>query len=127
MKHIKISAQLAEKIHEQLVSATGGASGLRDAALLESALSPGWQTGGGSESNRSAEDRAACVCFSIIENHPFVDGNKRAGIHLLLLLLSLEKTEMRYTQDELVDLGYGLADGSLDFGYLRIWIKTHKN
>ena len=56
-----------------------------------------------------------------------MDGNKRAGIHLLLLLLSLEKTEMRYTQDELVDLGYGLADGSLDFGYLRIWIKTHRN
>ena len=85
MKHIEISAQLAEKIHEQLVSATGGASGLRDAALLESALSPGWQTGGGSESSRSAEDQAARVCFSIIENHPFVDGNKRAGIHLLLL------------------------------------------
>ena len=44
----------------------------------------------------------------------------------LLLLLSLADEELRYTQDELVDLGYGLADGSLDFGYLRIWIKTHK-
>ena len=127
MKHVRISAQLAEKIHEQLVSATGGAPGLRDAALLESALASAWQTCGAAEPNHSAEDQAAQVCFSIIENHPFMDGNKRAGIHLLLLLLSLEKIEMHYTQDELVDLGYGLADGSLDFGYLRIWIKTHKN
>ena len=126
MKHVRISAQLAEKIHEQLVSATGGASGLRDAALLESALASAWQTCGAAEPNHSAEDQAAQVCFSIIENHPFMDGNKRAGIHLLLLLLSLEKIEMHYTQDELVDLGYGLADGSLDFGYLRIWITTHK-
>ena len=93
----------------------------------ESALASAWQTCGAAEPNHSAEDQAAQVCFSIIENHPFMDGNKRAGIHLLLLLLSLEKIEMHYTQDELVDLGYGLADGSLDFGYLRIWIKTHKN
>lgn len=126
MKKIPLSAALAAKIQAQIIEATGGAPGLRDPSLLAAALESAGQRYEGTELYPVFADKAARVCWSIIENHPFADGNDRVAIHLLLLLLSLADEELRYTQDELVDLGYGLADGSLDFGYLRIWIKTHK-
>ena len=73
------------KLHSSLITKTGGMDGLRDKNLLDSALKSPFQTFGGKELYPDIYDKAAQLCYSLIENHPFADGNKRIGVHLTLL------------------------------------------
>lgn len=56
--------------------------------------------------------------FSLINNHGFVDGNKRIGVAVMLLLLRLNGINIKYTQEELVDLGLGVAEGKFNHEYI---------
>jgi death-on-curing protein len=71
-----ITVEQAKKIHEILIDKYGGAKGLRDLALLESALSRPYQTFGGIELYEDVFNKAAAIIESILINHPFIDGNK---------------------------------------------------
>ena len=71
------------KIHRSLIEKTGGMDGIRDAQLLDSALKTPFQTFGGNNLYPDILDKASQLCYSSIENHPFVDGNKRIGVHLI--------------------------------------------
>ncbi|MCM1461968.1 MAG: type II toxin-antitoxin system death-on-curing family toxin [Bacteroides sp.] len=65
------------------------------------------------------------MCRSIISNHSFVDGNKRAGIHVMLIFLELNGVQLDYTQKELIDLGLGVASGNLNVGDILNWLTEH--
>ena len=82
---IRLTTEQAIDIHTQLITETGGLDGIRDRGLLESALSAPFQTFDGEEIYPSTHQKAAQMCFFLINNHPFVDGNKRAGIHIALV------------------------------------------
>lgn len=71
------------KIHRSLIEKTGGMDGIRDAQLFDSALKTPFQTFGGNNLYPNILDKASQLCYSLIENHPFVDGNKRIGVHLI--------------------------------------------
>ena len=71
-------------------------------------------------------DKAAQLCYSVIENHPFLDGNKRIGVHLMLLFLELNNIQINYTQKELIDFGYGVASGKISKEEIKEWIQLHK-
>ena len=86
------------KLHSSLISATGGMEGVRDANLLDSALKTPFQTFGGNDLYPDILDKASQLCYSLIENHPFADGNKRIGVHLTLLFLKLNNVELKYSQ-----------------------------
>ena len=66
-------------LHRAVIEATGGASGVRDLGALESALAQPRASFGGVDLHSSLTDKAGALCFSLVNNHPFVDGNKRAG------------------------------------------------
>ena len=76
-------------LHEQLIAETGGSSGLRDEGMLDSALNAPFQTFGGEGVYPSLQQKAARLCFGLVKNHPFVDGNKRIGAHVMLVFLAL--------------------------------------
>ncbi|WP_253728857.1 type II toxin-antitoxin system death-on-curing family toxin [Treponema sp. OMZ 857] len=86
------------KIHRSLIEKTGGMDGIRDAQLLDSALKTPFQTFGGNNLYPDILDKASQLCYSLIENHPFIDGNKRIGVHLMLLFLKLNNIEVNYSQ-----------------------------
>ena len=90
-------------LHSQLIKATGGIDGLRDEGLLESALNAPFQTFGGTDAFPSLQQKAARLGYGLVKNHPFIDGNKRIGAHVMLVFLALNKIELEYTQDELSD------------------------
>jgi len=71
-------------------------------------------------------DKAAQLCYSMIENHPFVDGNKRIGVHLMLVFLELNNVKINYTQKELIDFGLGIASGKISRDGIKEWILEHK-
>ena len=86
------------KLHSSLIAKTGGMDGIRDENLLDSALNSLFQTFDGNELYPDIFDKAAQLCYSLVENHPFADGNKRTGVHLTLLFLKLNGEKIEYTQ-----------------------------
>lgn len=75
------------KLHSSLIAKTGGMDGIRDENLLDSALKSPFQTFDGSKLYPDILDKASQLCYSLVGNHPFADGNKRIGVHLTLLFL----------------------------------------
>ena len=123
---IRLSKPQILRLHEQLVVATGGSDGLRDEGMLDSALSAPFQTFGGEDVYPSLQQKAARICFGLIKNHPFVDGNKRIGAHAMLVFLALNGIELQYTQTELSDIILQLAAGTIQSSDLLNWILTHQ-
>ena len=113
-------------LHEQLIAETGGSSGLRDEGMLDSALNTPFQTFAGKDVYPSLQQKAARLCFGLVKNHPFVDGNKRIGAHVMLVFLALNGIELQHTQTELSEVILQLAAGALQPTDLLDWILTHQ-
>lgn len=114
------------RLHEKLLSATGGIPGLRDQGLLESAV---WSTDaafGNVERYPSIEEKAARLSYALISNHAFVDGNKRVGILAMLATLDLNDVALQYSQTELIELGLAVANGQAKYDDILVWIYNHK-
>ena len=113
-------------IHSKLVAKTGGLDGVRDIGLLESAVASANNSFGEMEQYPTIEEKAARLAFAIISNHAFIDGNKRIGILTMLMTLKLNNKFISYTQEELIDLGIFIADGSFKYDQIYEWIIFHK-
>lgn len=92
------------RMHAQLLEQTGGMPGVRDEGLLQSALEAPFQSFGGEEVYPSIQQKAARLGYGLIKNHPFLDGNKRIGTHVMLVFLLLNGIELDYTQQELEEI-----------------------
>ncbi|MDL2234100.1 type II toxin-antitoxin system death-on-curing family toxin [Ruminococcaceae bacterium OttesenSCG-928-L11] len=119
---IKLTIGQVLNMHRMMIRETGGTDGVRDMGMLDMALSGAFQTFDGKDLYPSIQDKATQLAFSIVKNHPFVDGNKRIGLFVMLVFLEINGIELIYTQQELIDLGIGLADGSIDTAMLLAWI-----
>ena len=122
---IRLTTKQVIFIHSSLIEATGGTDGVRDMGLLESALEAPFQTFGGKDLYPALIQKAARLGHSLISNHPFVDGNKRIGIHTMLVFLAINGVEIECTQKELIDVGLSLADGTMNAENLLIWLSSH--
>ena len=91
-------------LHSQLVKEFGGSLDIRDDSLLESAINTPFQTYGGEELYPTLLDKASRLCFGLVKNHPFVDGNKRIGTHAMLVFLAINDIDLKYTDTELIEL-----------------------
>ena len=123
---IRLSKPQIFLLHEQLIAETGGSSGLRDEGMLDSALNAPFQTFGGEDVYPSLQQKAARLCFGLVKNHPFVDGNKRIGAHVILVFLALNGIELQLTQRELSDVILQLAAGTIQSSDLLSWILAHQ-
>lgn len=123
---IRLSKSQILLLHEQLIVETGGSSGLRDEEMLDSALNAPFQTFGGEDVYPSLQQKAARLCFGLVKNHPFIDGNKRIGAHVMLVFLALNGIELQHTQTELSDVILQLAAGTIQSSDLLNWILTHQ-
>lgn len=124
---IKFTKRQVIMLHEHLVQKTGGESGLRDEALLESALLSPFQSFDDRDLFPSIQAKAARLGYGIIKNHPFIDGNKRIGVHLMLLFLYFNNVELSYTQEELSNIILMIASGEKNYENLLDWIIEHQN
>ncbi len=113
------------KMHSLLIQETGGSDGVRDEGLLDSALNLPFQSFDGEDIYKTIQAKAARLGFSLINNHPFADGNKRIGILAMLVFLEINGIEIICTDEELVELGLGVADSSVSYKDLLNWIIDH--
>ncbi len=98
-------------IHAELVSRYGGSPGIRDLGLLESALAVPKASFGGEYLHGSLSEMAAAYLFHVVRNHPFVDGNKRAGLAAAIAFLGLNGQWLEADPVELGELVVAVAAG----------------
>lgn len=123
---IILSKKQVLALHSDLIREFGGTEGIRDEGLLESALAAPFQTFGGKPVYPSLQAKAARLGFGLVSNHPFVDGNKRTGAHVMLVFLALNGVELRYEQQELIDVFLSVASDGSDWRDLQRWILGHE-
>jgi death-on-curing protein len=113
------------ELHRQVLAATGGAAGIRDLSLLESALAQPATTFAGQDLHPSLIDKAAALAFSLVANHPFVDGNKRIGHAAMEVFLVLNGYQIQASIGDQERLMLDLASGTLDREQLATWLRQH--
>ena len=113
-------------LHSDLIREFGGTEGIRDEGLLESALAAPFQTFDGEQAYPSLQAKAARLGFGLVSNHPFVDGNKRTGAHVMLVFLALNGVELCYGQEDLISIFLSVASGMSDWRDLQRWILEHE-
>lgn len=112
-------------LHEKMILSTGGSYGVRDMGLLESAVFSASVIYAGHEPYKTIYEKSARLAYSIIKNHPFIDGNKRTGIFVMLITLDINSIKLNYSQQEIIELGLGIADGSKNYEAILSWINSH--
>ena len=114
------------RLHSKMIARTGGSDGVRDLGLIESAIMLASAGYGDFEIYPTAVQKAAAVCCGLVGNHGFVDGNKRIGVAVMLLILQKNGVLLQYTQQELIRFGLDLAQGLLSVEECVQWIETHR-
>jgi len=112
-------------LHRQIIEQSGGALGVRDLGALQSALAQPRMTFSGEDLYPTLADKAAAVGFSIIMNHPFVDGNKRTGHAAMETFLVLNGMEISASVDEQEQVILALASGNSGRESFVEWLKKH--
>jgi death-on-curing protein len=112
-------------LHADQIERYGGSPGLRDLALLESALGAPRATFGRQLLHGSAAEIAAAYLFHLVRNHPFVDGNKRAGLAAALAFLGLNGLWLEADPDGLAELVLRVARGEASKAEVAEFIRAH--
>ena len=122
---IKFSKEKVLLLHKLIAEETGGSVGVRDEALLESALESAFSGFGDKEFYPTKEEKAARLGYTLISNHAFVDGNKRIGVYIMLTFLEVNGIHIDCTNEELANVGISVADGSMTYESLLDWVRAH--
>jgi death on curing protein len=123
MRYLTVNELL--EIYFRVMAQSGGAVGLRDLGALESAVAQPRVTFGGEELYSTLAEKAAALGYSLIQNHPFIDGNKRIGHAAMELFLLLNGQEITATVEEQVTVILHVAAGEMDRREFTGWLKQH--
>lgn len=123
MRYLTLSEAL--ELHGQIISQSGGTTGILNLSGLESALAQPRMTFGGADIYPTIADKAAALGFSLVNNDPFVDGNKRIGHAAMEVFLVLNGFEIRAPVDEQEQVVLQVASGALERDRFTAWLKTH--
>ncbi|MCR9095718.1 MAG: type II toxin-antitoxin system death-on-curing family toxin [bacterium] len=112
-------------LHERIAAGSGGGIGVRDLGLLESAIAQPRQSFDGQDLYPSILDKAVALGFSLVSNHPFVDGNKRVGHAALEVFLVLNGHELEASVDEQERIILAVAAGEMSRDDFSAWAERH--
>jgi death-on-curing protein len=109
-----LSVEIVREIHEEAITRFSGSDGVRESALLESAVAAPQASFGGKSPYRDLAEIAAAYLYYLCKNHPFIDGNKRAALGACIVFLRLNGIEPKPDGPEWEDLVLAIAAGKLD-------------
>lgn len=123
--NIQFTIQDIYELHNQLEEAFILSSGVRDENLLASAVNTPFQTFMGNDLYPSIYDKAAQLCYGIVKNHPFTDGNKRTALHSMYVYLIINGFDITASQQEVEDLIINVAAGNMTNTELLQWLRKN--
>ena len=123
MRYLTLSEAL--ELHRRVIGQSVGAIGVLNLDALESALAQPRMTFGGKDLYPSIVDKAAALGYSLIQNHPFLDGNKRTGHAAMEVFLFLNNFEIQSSVDEQERIVLQVASGKMDRQALTFWLGDH--
>jgi death-on-curing protein len=109
-----LTVEIVREIHAEAIARFGGSDGVRDNALLESAVAAPQASFGGKSPYRDLAEVAAAYLYYLCRNHPFIDGNKRAALGSCIVFLRLNGVEPKPDGPEWEELVLMIAAGSFD-------------
>jgi death-on-curing protein len=112
-------------LHADQIARYGGRPGIRDIGLLESAMATPKATFGGQFLHGEFFEMAAAYLFHLVQNHPFVDGNKRTGLIAMLAFLGLNGRRLEADPLELAELVQGVAAGRVSKAEVAVFVQRH--
>ena len=110
---LHLTVEIALEIHSEAMAQFGGSEGLRDRALLESAIAAPQASFGGASPFVDAVDVAAAYLFYLCSNHPFIDGNKRTALGACLIFLRLNGFTLAPDSEDWENLTIAVAAGKM--------------
>lgn len=113
------------ELHRRLIDQSGGTAGLRDMGMLESAMAQPLMTFDGEELYPTIVEKASALGFSLIKNHPFLDGNKRIGHAAMEIFLVLNGHEINAPVDEQEQIILRVASGESGRDEFTKWLRAH--
>jgi death-on-curing protein len=120
-----ISLGQALELHRRVIEQSGDTAGILNLGALESALLQPRMTFGGEDLHPTLAEKAAALAFSIIRNHPFIDGNKRTGHAAMEIFLILNGHEIWSSVDDAEGVIFRVASGQMDREQFTDWIEAH--
>ena len=121
-----LSLEQVLRIHASMVDVYGGATGVRDMGLLQSAVAMPQASYGGQALHPTLFDQAAAYLYHLVQNHPFLDGNKRIGAASALVFLAMNGIQIEGDEDGLVELTMAVASGHLGKEAVADWLANHR-
>lgn len=114
-------------MHNHLISITGGTKGIKDYSTLDYCVKSPFSTFDGIDLYPSNVDKIVTLSFKLIKKHPFCDGNKRIGMHILILGLKLNNIEFELSNQDIIRLGLGVASNEISKEHLLKFINQKIN
>ncbi len=112
---IKFTKKRVLFLYQLIVEATGGAFGIRSESLLESAIEAPYQTFDGKELFPTKIEKAARLGYGLISNHPFIDGNKRIGVYIMISFLEVNGINIDFSDEEIIRVALDTASGKMKY------------
>ena len=127
MKHEPLFLTSAEiiEIHDYQIEHFGGGEGLRDIELLKSAIGMPSATFGGKYLHPTVLEMAAACLYHLVENHPFVDGNKRVGAMAALIFLDLNGYDFDASDADFTAVVLKVASGEMMKSEISMFLRQH--
>ena len=113
------------ELHAEQIAAYGGSDGLRSSDLLKSAIAQPEATFGGQFLHSDIFQMAAAYLFHLVQNHPFIDGNKRIGLEAALVFLEVNACSIESSDEMLVELVLGVAQGQVTKSQIAEFFRSH--
>lgn len=111
--------------HEEMINVIGGAHGVKDLNMLASALAQPQMTFGGEDFYPTVAEKAAALAFSLLQNHPFNDGNKRTGHAAMVLFLDINGYDFVDNLDEQERVILAVAGSTMEREEFTEWVRAH--
>lgn len=113
------------KLHRSLIETYGGVDGIRDTGLLQSALAMPQASFGGDYLHKDLFEMAAAYLYHIVQNHPFLDGNKRTGAAAAIVFLAMNDIDLVAEEESLVELVLQVACGNAGKSEIVCFLRMH--
>ena len=111
-------------LHSELINIFGGSDGIRDEAILDSAINAPLQTCDSQDLYPTTIDKIVRLSFGLVMDHPFIDGNKRIAAKVLDLGLDANGISLKATNEEVIEEFLALASGKIDYPSFLSWVKS---